>query len=150
MNPSIEAAARNIIASMKRAYGAPYTRVPAREADFPHLDMAAYARVRAGLEAAGYDYLFDYAIKEINESPTSLRRPTMLPPGVANSQRAALAGVSQASNTRPAGWVKRRVTCKSRVAGVAAVVLGEVFIGLSLAGGAAGGVAGAVAGGRRV
>ena len=78
MNPSIEVAARNIIASMKRAYGAPYTRVPAQEADFPHLDMAAYARVRAGLEAAGYDYLFDYAIKEINDSPTSLRRPTML------------------------------------------------------------------------
>ena len=36
MNPSIEVAARNIIASMKRAYGAPYTRVRALEIAWRH------------------------------------------------------------------------------------------------------------------
>jgi len=78
MNESIRNAARSILQSMRRAYGAPLTRVPAREADFPHLDLAAYRRFAADMQARGYVFLYDYAVREINESPTSLIAPTLL------------------------------------------------------------------------
>lgn len=78
MNESIRNAARNILQTMRRAYGTLPTRVPAREADFPHLDLAAYRRFSADMRARGYVFLYDYAVREINESPTSLIAPTML------------------------------------------------------------------------
>lgn len=78
MNPAIEQTARNILQTLQRTYGKPLTRIAAAEADFPKLDLAGYRDIRAALEAAGFTYLRDYAVPEINDSPTTLLAPTML------------------------------------------------------------------------
>jgi hypothetical protein len=78
MTTPIENAARNILATMRRTYGSAPTRVPVEPVDFPGLDLAAYARVTQELAGAGYRPLLDYAIAQINDSPTSLIAPTFI------------------------------------------------------------------------
>jgi hypothetical protein len=78
MSTPIENAARNILATMRRTYGSAPTRVQVQARDFRALDLAAYERVTQELAGAGYLPLLDYAITEINASPTSLIAPTFI------------------------------------------------------------------------
>jgi hypothetical protein len=78
VNPSVRAAAARILKSMRDTYGQALTRVPAREADYAHLDLRMYGRMDRALRAQGFAPLCDYAVREINESPTSLLAPTMI------------------------------------------------------------------------
>ena len=78
MNPSIESAATRILQNMQRVYGKPSTRTRVDESGFAHLDLGAYRRIRAELEAEGFVFVQDYAIAEINESPITLMAPTMV------------------------------------------------------------------------
>jgi len=78
VNPSIRGAAARILKSVRDTYGRPLTRVPAREADFPHLDLRMYRHMHETLRAQGFALLCDYAVREINESPSTLLAPTMI------------------------------------------------------------------------
>jgi hypothetical protein len=78
VNPSIRGAAARILKSVRDTYGRPLTRVPASEADFPHLDLRMYRHMHETLQAQGFALLCDYAVREINESPSTLLAPTMI------------------------------------------------------------------------
>jgi hypothetical protein len=71
-------AARRILESLQRRYGAPHTMVPVSEADFAHLDLPAYRTFRAAMEAAGFRYLGDLEVLEVSRSPTTLLARTMI------------------------------------------------------------------------
>ena len=71
-------AAAEIISSLKKTYAASFTIVRVDEKSFSHLDLSAYGRFQATLEAQRYRFLADIEIVEINNSPTSLMAPTMI------------------------------------------------------------------------
>jgi hypothetical protein len=71
-------AARHILETMQRQYGAPNTMVSAAEADFAHLDLAAYRTFRAAREGEGFRHVGDLEVLEVSRSPTSLLARTML------------------------------------------------------------------------
>ena len=75
---SRRAEAQLILDSMRAMYSKPFTEVPAREADFPHLDLRAYARARADFESRGFRFLEDTEILEVTNSPGSLIARTMV------------------------------------------------------------------------
>lgn len=78
MSPSLRQTAGKIIDKMRATYGKPLTRVPASEADFRHLDLGMYDRMNRRFGAAGFTHVWDYAVVEINTSPTSLIAPTFI------------------------------------------------------------------------
>jgi hypothetical protein len=78
MNASIEFAAARILQRMQETYGKPSTRWRVDESAFTNLDLGAYRRIRADLDAAGFAFLQDVALLEVNDSPTTLIAPTMI------------------------------------------------------------------------
>jgi hypothetical protein len=79
MNESgVTKAARHILETLQRQYGAPNTVVSVSEADFAHLDLAAYRTSRADMEAEGFRHIGDLEVLEVSESPSSLLARTML------------------------------------------------------------------------
>jgi hypothetical protein len=71
-------AAEEIVDALKRTYAVPFTMVPVKEQSFSHLNLSAYRRYQEALERAGYRFVSDIEILEINKSPTSLMAPTMI------------------------------------------------------------------------
>lgn len=78
MNDSIQDAARRILDSMRRNYQGSMTFVPAQEAEFAHLDLAYYRRLRAALEKLGFRHLCDLEILEVTNAPGTLIARTFL------------------------------------------------------------------------
>jgi len=72
MNDSIQQAARRILATMRQAHSGEYTYLPVDEADFRHLDLAAYRDFRTQHEAQGFRHLRDVEIAEITAAPRTL------------------------------------------------------------------------------
>jgi hypothetical protein len=70
-------AAREILDSMRAMYSKPFTLVDVREEDFPHLDLAPYARARADLESRGFRYLGDLEVLEVSNAPHTFLARTM-------------------------------------------------------------------------
>ncbi|HKB59815.1 MAG TPA: hypothetical protein VKC56_07180 [Gallionellaceae bacterium] len=61
--------ARNILRNLRETYsGEPHTRLSAEEKDFPHLDLAAYARFRDTLESRDFRFLGDYEIADVSRA----------------------------------------------------------------------------------
>lgn len=78
MNESIQQAAQRILATMKYTYAGDFTYLPAREADFPHLDLGAYREFQHQHEAKDFLHLCDTEIAEISASPTTLVARTFI------------------------------------------------------------------------
>jgi hypothetical protein len=76
--PDIAQAARQILAGMRESFGSPAALVPARTADFRHLDLHRYDNCQAALERRGFRCLGDYEHTAVNRSPTSLIAPSLL------------------------------------------------------------------------
>jgi hypothetical protein len=60
--------AERIIATIKKAYGAPKRFVPTSESEFAHLDLETYRRFRHTMEGNGYRFLADVKILGISDS----------------------------------------------------------------------------------
>ena len=75
---SVSKAARRIVETMQRQYGAPNTMGLVSEAHFAHLDLPAYRSFRTAMEAEGFRYLGDLEIPEASRSPTTLLARTMI------------------------------------------------------------------------
>ena len=69
--------AERLVAKMKAMHAKP-TIVPARESEFPHLDMESYRQFRTALEAKGYRYLGDLEVLSIGREPDSPMERTMI------------------------------------------------------------------------
>ncbi len=78
MTDSIQQSAQQIITSLKRTYGAPSTRRPARESDFGHLDLRAYRDFQTYHETQGFRVLWDFELMEVSDSPTTLIARTFI------------------------------------------------------------------------
>lgn len=78
MSKSEKEAARSIVAIMREQFSAPHTMVSADESEFGHLDLGAYARFQAEMEAARFQALGDAEILEVSNSPTTLFARTMV------------------------------------------------------------------------
>jgi hypothetical protein len=70
-------AAVEIVARMK-SLTVPYTFVPAREAEFGHLDLGGYRTFKESLERRGYRFLGDFEILEITNARGSVMQRTMI------------------------------------------------------------------------
>lgn len=72
-------AAHNILKNLRAAYdGKTQTRAPADERDFRHLDLAAYRRFRADMEARGYRFLADYEIVNVSRARSGVMARTFI------------------------------------------------------------------------
>lgn len=78
MSDSVQRAAQRILATMKAAHSGDFTYLPAREADFSHLDLAAYRQFLEQHEAKEFRYLGDVEIAQISASPTTLVARTFI------------------------------------------------------------------------
>lgn len=78
MNDSVQRAAQRILATMKAMHHGDFTYLPAREADFRHLDLGAYRQFLGQHEAKDFRYLSDVEIAEISASPTTLLARTFI------------------------------------------------------------------------
>ncbi|MGM9483322.1 hypothetical protein ACS5PN_19150 [Roseateles sp. NT4] len=78
MSTSVKEAAQAIVAMMRAQFSAPHTMVLADESQFRHLDLAAYARFQAEMEASGFRAVGDVEILEISNSPTTLIARTFI------------------------------------------------------------------------
>jgi hypothetical protein len=70
--------AEKLVAKMKALHSKPPTIVPARESEFTHLDLDAYARYRTALEAKGYRFLDDIEVLDISNAPDTVVERTMI------------------------------------------------------------------------
>jgi hypothetical protein len=70
-------AAEGIVQHLKTAF-APYTILRVDEKAFSHLDLERYRQFQEAMEAAGYRFLSDLEIVEINKSPNTVLVPTMI------------------------------------------------------------------------
>ena len=78
MSLSSRKTAERILASMKKAYGAPQILVATSESEFPHLDLDAYRSFRETMERKGYTFLSDVKIVGISDSPARWLAPWMI------------------------------------------------------------------------
>ena len=78
MTLPIPEAAKAIIDEMRAMYSKPLAMVVVKATDFPHLDMAAYGRARADLEARGFRYLGDVEFPDVSNAPRTFYQPTMV------------------------------------------------------------------------
>ncbi len=70
--------AEKIVAKMKALHSTPPTIVPAREAEFPHLDLDSYRHYRTALEANGYRFLGDLEILDVSNATDTPMARTMI------------------------------------------------------------------------
>lgn len=78
MNDSIQDAARRILDNLRRTHQGNMTFVPAQEAEFGHLDLEHYRRLRAALEKQGFRHLCDLEILEVTNAPGTLLARTFI------------------------------------------------------------------------
>jgi hypothetical protein len=78
MESPVREAAQRILASVKRMATNAETYVPAREAEFTHLDLSSYREFQSRLEARGYRLVGDFELLEVTNDPDSLLQRTMI------------------------------------------------------------------------
>lgn len=78
MSDSSAQAARRILATMKASFGTTHSRAPAREEEFPHLDLSAYQAFREEMEAHGFRHLADYEVLDVTNSPGTVIARTFI------------------------------------------------------------------------
>ena len=78
MTDQISQIAQRIIASMHRSFRGESTYLAVDPADFPHLELKAYADFQAGHEALGFRHLRDVEIAEITAAPGTLIARTFI------------------------------------------------------------------------
>lgn len=78
MTSPLRIAAQDLLARMRNTYGAPHTVVPVQEADFPHLDLSAYAGFQSDLGKLGFKPLGDVEILDISQAYKTFAARTMI------------------------------------------------------------------------
>jgi len=71
-------AAADILQTMRRQYSGPHVIVPAQEADFPHLDLSAYAGFRSELGQHGFRYIGDIELRDVSQVHDKKMARTMI------------------------------------------------------------------------